>query len=156
MLSGQLLFNLGELGWVREEAPAGITGHMIWDLLQLDVPPQSSDEITGISQFINRLQYQAKEVQEFIQALNYNSFVNMFTSKRAKVFSRDEFNVRKLLLLATRSGKVGCCCVHMSLITASILLLLKFVLFVVCGVPVSYLVSLPKTDSTFGTGGSPT
>jgi outer membrane protein assembly factor BamB len=96
----------GEMGWIRDEAPARITRYMVWDLLQLDAPPQSSDEITGFSQFLHRLQYQAVEVQEFVQSLNYNSFVNMFTSKRAKVFSREEFNVRKMLLLATKSGKL--------------------------------------------------
>lgn len=101
----------GELGWVREEAPAQITSHLVWDLLQLDVPPQSSaDQISGLARFLQRLRYQARRVQEFFSSLTYDGVMKSFTSTIAKVYSREEFNTRKLLLVATKSGKV-CMCV---------------------------------------------
>ena len=96
----------GELGWVREEAPAQITSHLVWDLLQLDVPPQSADQISGPARFLQRLHYQAQRVQEFFSSLTYDGMMKIFTSTTAKVYSREEFNTRKLLLVATRSGKV--------------------------------------------------
>ena len=91
---------------MREEAPAQITSHLVWDLLQLDVPPQSTDQISGPARFLQRLHYQAQRVQEFFSSLTYDGMLKMFTSSKAKVYSRDEFNTRKLLLVATKSGKV--------------------------------------------------
>ena len=99
----------GELGWVREEAPAQITSHFVWDLLQLDVPPQSAEQVSGPARFLQRLHYQAQRVQEFFGSLTYEGAMKAFTSTTAKVYSREEFNTRKLLLVSTKSGKVCVC-----------------------------------------------
>ena len=100
------LWYLGEVGWIREEAPAVITSHLVCDMIQLNSASPPSDQINGFASFVQRLRFQFQQLQENVKLLNFHSLMNIFKPTHVKIYSREEFDTRKMMVFSTLTGKV--------------------------------------------------
>ncbi|EDO46898.1 predicted protein [Nematostella vectensis] len=117
-----LIQQTGRIMWSREEALAEVTAVDVVELpfspaqanfntLQEEFGAHPNDDV--LSMFIRRIRAQAKQFQALVK--QFQTFVNAqqghapapdVTTAEDEQLTRDQFNLRKLILIATASGKM--------------------------------------------------